>query len=277
MILLTTTSDKIQVVTNAAAAVKCHASYVDYASPSTVTPGKSQPASITSATTTDLVGSPAGSTTRNAKFISVRNDHASVSVLVTIQHTDGTNVTPLWAGTLLPGESVNLNEGTGWQYVDAGGNPKLAASKLDTYLRVQADRTNATTSFADVTDLTVAVKSGKKYVFECHLYHITNATTTGAQFGIGGVAMTEMQIGAISTVTNSATAATMSTGQATAIDTAVVVQTTGAAAVGPTIMSGYFQPSADGTFAIRFASEVAVASGLIVKKGSWLHVREADN
>lgn len=276
MLLLTTTSDKLQVVTDASAAVKVHASWIDNAS-GVISAGRTNTASIASATTTDVVAAPAASTVRNVKFLSARNDHASTSVTVTIQHTDGANAEPVWKGALAAGESVNFNEGQGWQVLDSAGLPKAAATKLDLVLRVTADVTNATTSFADVTGLTCAVVAGKKYAIECHLYHITNATTTGAQFGVGGVAMTEMQIGAISTVTNSATSATMSTGQATAIDTAVVVQTTGAAAVGPTILSGYIQPSASGTFAIRCASEVAVASGLIVKKGSWLRIRECDN
>lgn len=155
--------------------------------------------------------------------------------------------------------------------------PALPSQKLRKILRVTTDVVNATTSFASVTGLTAAVKSGKKYVFTAHLFHVSDATTTGAQFGIGGVAMTAMLAGAISTVTASATAAAMSAGCATAVDTAVIVQTTGSTAVVPTILTGYFTPSADGTFAIRCASEVAVAAGLTVKAGSWLEVFECDN
>lgn len=276
MILLgSSTSWKLQLVTGSAGSIQPALDYVDNAGGS-IAAAPSNVAAIATATTTDLVTG-AASTIRNVKFLSVRNGHASVSNLVTIQRTDGTITTALWQGTLLPSESVNYNEGCGWQYLDANGNPKLAAAKLDQVLRTTADVINATTSFADVSGLTAPVKAGKHYWIEVGLFHITNATTTGAQFGVGGVAMTGMQIGAISTVLNSATAATMSTGQATAIDTAVIVQTTGAAAVGPTIMSGWINPSADGTFAVRCASEVAVAAGLTVKKGSWLKIREFDN
>ena len=35
--------------------------------------------------------------------------------------------------------------------------------------------------------------------------------------------------------------------------------------------------AADGTFAVRCASEVAVAAGLTVKAGSWLRLWETDN
>ena len=276
MILLTSILDKIQVVTGSAASVKVHASWMDSAS-GVITPGRTNPMAIATATTTDVVAAPAAATARNVKWLSARNDHASASTDVTIQHTDGTTSAPLWKGALAAGESVNFNEGQGWQLLDSSGAPKAAATKLDLVLRVTADVINATISFADITGLTCAVVAGKKYAFEAHLYHISNATTTGAQFGVGGVAMTEMQIAAISTVTSSATAAAMSTGQATAIDTAAVVQTTGSVTVAPTILSGYIQPSASGTFAIRGASEVAVAAGLTVKRGSWLRLRECDN
>lgn len=42
-------------------------------------------------------------------------------------------------------------------------------------------------------------------------------------------------------------------------------------------LSGYIQPSANGTFAIRCKSEIAVAAGLTVKAGSWLRIWETDN
>jgi len=57
-----------------------------------------------------------------------------------------------------------------------------------------------------------------------------------------------------------------------------VVETTGPGAVNMlAIISGYIVPSADGTFAVRCASEVAVASGLTIKAGSWLRIWETDN
>jgi len=55
-----------------------------------------------------------------------------------------------------------------------------------------------------------------------------------------------------------------------------VVETTGPGAVNMlAILSGFFNPSADGTFAVRCVSEVAVAGGLVVKAGSWCRVWEA--
>jgi len=276
MILLTSTSDKIQVITGSATTVQVHSSWVDNAA-GTITPGRTNTPTISGAATTDVVASPAASTQRNVKFLSVRNDHASLSNLITIQHTDGTNIEKLWSGTLLAQEEVCFTEAAAWQYLDANGALKPSTGKLDVWLEVVNDIAYSTaTTMADVTGLTVALKSGKKYMFECHLFHISGVTTTGAQFAVNiGAVPTILVAGTYSGVTNSVTAGAFSLGSATARDTALTAQTTGSAAITLTIMSGMIQPSADGTFAIRATAEVAAT--MTVKAGSWLHVRELDN
>lgn len=280
MLLLTSTSDKIRLVTNAAVDVDVHASWVDITgSPAVATPGRTN-SKIVTATTTDIVASPAASTIRNVKQLHIANVHASSSVLVTVNHTDGTNVIKLHEVTLLAGERSSFVEGVGFRVFDVNGVERVTTPKLDAKLRVVSDVVNATTSFADVTGLTQNLLSGKKYAFECHLYHQTNATTTGAQFGVNiGAAPTVLDLCAIQQITSSVTAAAYgSSAMVTARDTAAVVETTGPGAVNMlAILSGFIQPSADGTFAIRCASEVAVASGLTVKAGSWLRIWEVDN
>lgn len=276
MLLLTSTSDKLQVITGSTGTVEVHTSWVDNLS-GAITPGRTNTPTISSATTTDVVAAPGASTQRNVKFISVRNDHATTSNLVQVQHTDGTNVITLWVGTLLAQESINFNEGVGWQYLDASGNPKLAATKLDVWLQVTANVVNATTSFADITGLTAAVVSGKKYMFEAHLGYTNNAASTAAQFAINGPTMTSVTIRAIQNITASVTGAAIATGFATALDTAATLPTTGSTTQVPVILSGMFQPSAAGTVALRVKSTVAVAAGATVVAGSWVHIRELDN
>ena len=113
MLLLTSTSDKLQVITSAATAVGVHASWVDL-NGSTVTPSRSN-TSIAAAATTDVVASPAASTTRNVKFLSVFNDASSGSQTITIRHTDGTTVVDLWQGTVPAQTGVIFDEASGWQ------------------------------------------------------------------------------------------------------------------------------------------------------------------
>lgn len=277
MLLLTSVSDLVTVVTGSAGAIKVHASWVDNTT-TAVTPGRTNTASIASATTTTVVGAPDASTQRNVRKLSIHNDHASISNAITVNHTDGTNVEPLWNGTLLPNETIVLDQEGRWTYYGADGSVKPYTAKLQTMLRVTADVINATTSFADITGLTVALKSGRFYGFHSHLYHISNATTTGAQFGYNiDNAPTTSILGTIDTVTASITASVHSAGVVTARDTAATAQTTGSAGITLAILSGMIQPSADGTFAMRCKSEVAVAAGLTIKAGSWLHIWEFDN
>lgn len=119
MILLTSASDLIQLTTSATAAIAVHADWVDNNS-GTITPGRTNTLT-SSATTQTIVGSPASSTQRNLKTLSLRNNDASVSNTLTIQHTDGTTVAILFKITLAAGETLVWIEGTGWLYYNASG------------------------------------------------------------------------------------------------------------------------------------------------------------
>lgn len=237
-------------------------------------------ASITTATTTTILDCTTSNRRRNVKHVNIRNTHASQAQNLTVLHTDTTNSEDLYKCNLLAGETLVLNESGTWLHYDVDGCLKPANAKLNTTLRVTSDVVNATTSFADVTGLTVALQSGKKYIFESQLFHQTNATTTGAQFGVNiGAAPTSLIIWGSGQITSSVTAATFgSSACVTALDTAAVVETTGPGTNNFChYLTGFIQPSADGTFAIRCKSEVAVASGLTIKAGSWLKMTECDN
>jgi hypothetical protein len=111
MILLTGTSDLVQIVTSAAVTIDVHASWVDN-SASAVTPGRTNTA-ITTATTTTVVGSPASGVQRNLKTLHVCNKHASTPCDVTVRHTDGTTIVELCKVTLVAGAIL--------QYIDKEG------------------------------------------------------------------------------------------------------------------------------------------------------------
>ncbi len=119
MLLLSSTSDVVRVITGAAAAIKVHASYVDNAA-GVITPGRMN-TSITTATTTTVVGSPAASTHRNLKHLNITNTHASQSCNVKVEHFDGTTAVELMGFVLLPGENMVFNEEGRWVHRDAQG------------------------------------------------------------------------------------------------------------------------------------------------------------
>jgi hypothetical protein len=127
MLLLTSTSDVLQVITaSAVAAAAIHASWMDY-SGGTVTPGR-QNLNVSTATTSNAVPSPGASTYRNVKLLSVTNTNASSSNTVTINHTDGTTVVQLWKGVLQPGCTVVLDESGGITVFSSAGLPYAPVS-----------------------------------------------------------------------------------------------------------------------------------------------------
>lgn len=278
MMLLVNTTDKIQVVTDAAVTVDVVASYIDAsnnaAPPVVQDPMGRQLTAISTAATTDVLAAPASNEARNVKEMTVRNKSASTPVGVKVNYNANGTLFEVWGGILNPGDTLEYVQGVGWFVVGAG--------KLISNRRVTADVANATTSFADVTGLTVAVKAGKHYNFEAHLFHIENAATTGARFAVNGPAMTALRLFGLGLYTGSLTAAVMQAQLAdvAALDTAVPGATTASTATPQVvlmILTGWINPSADGTFAIRFQSEVAVAAGVTVKAGSWLQLWETDN
>lgn len=126
MLIVSGTARKLQVVTGSAGSVKVNYSLVRNTGGAVTVP---EPVnfSITTAATTDILASPGSGVQDTANAFTVFNDHASVSNLVTVQHTDGTVAVPLWRGTLLAGESVVLTEEGRWWLHGADGVAKSAS------------------------------------------------------------------------------------------------------------------------------------------------------
>lgn len=270
MILLINTTDKIDLVTDAAVTVDVHVSAMDHTLSTDNVEGLKKNTAISTAATTDILAAPSSGVTRNMKTLNVRNRHATSSVGVTIRYNQNGTIFELHSVILKAGEVLEYIEGVGFFVV-------TSTPKLDIWRRTVSDIIYATAAtFADITDLTVPLLSGKKYLFEANLFHISAVTTTGAFFGVNiGAAPTVLVLAAFEGTTNAVVTGIIALGSATARDTAVIAQTTGSASITLTILSGYIQPSADGTFAMRASAEVA--ANMTVKAGSWLHVRETDN
>lgn len=118
MLLLTSTTDLISAVTSSTAALDVHASYVDI-SGTTVTPDRKNTA-ISTATTTNIVLAPAGSTQRNVKYVSIRNKDASASNTVTVTHT-AAGGTPVELVKVLLLAGYTLTYDAGWFVTDSNG------------------------------------------------------------------------------------------------------------------------------------------------------------
>lgn len=120
MLLLTSTTDKIQLITGVDGAnISVNTSYVDK-DIDTYTPGRTNVVGIVTATTTDIVGSPAADVQRNVKGINIFNV-SGVATQVTIRHTDGTNLADLYSVLLLQGETVEMDDNGNFIHRDNQG------------------------------------------------------------------------------------------------------------------------------------------------------------
>lgn len=182
MLLMTSASDLLRVVTDAAGDIEVHASWTDNVS-GTITPGRTNTASITTATTTTVVAGP-GTGQRNVKHLNCRNNHASQTVLTTVFHTDGTNQEDLMECSLLAGESLVLDQTGKWTHYDSNG----AEYPVGTALATQAEMEAGTSTSVFVTPGRQHFHPGHPKVW-CKAgvtgnmlanYNMTSVTDTGA-------------------------------------------------------------------------------------------------
>lgn len=126
MLLLDSVSDVLQVVTGTGVStITVHVSWVDNAA-GTITPA-SDSLAITTAATTTIVPSPAASTQRNVKNVSITNNNSTTASLVTVQHNDGMQTSDIMGVTLLPGENLIMDETGHWTHHDYQGGDYIYA------------------------------------------------------------------------------------------------------------------------------------------------------
>lgn len=176
MLLLVSTSDKLQVVTGQAVTTDVHASYMDYSSGS-VTPGNKNTA-ITGAATTDVVASPGSGVMRNIRALKIRNKHASSSVDITVQHVNATATVELVKVTLTAGQTL--------QYLDGVGFIIVTTPALNYQIsRVTgSDATTTGQTLVDVTGLSLPLAANRTYKIAAMLTATTSAVTTGIKYGV---------------------------------------------------------------------------------------------
>lgn len=274
MLLLASTSDLLRVITSAAITVDVHASWVDV-NGSTVTPGRANTL-ISTATTTTVVASPASSTYRSVKTLTVRNRHATTAVDVTIIHSDGSNVPELIKVTLSAGDAIHYDEHAGFIVRDAFGRIKTienqstiaAVNALNTVV-LTADQTNnngTANTMQDVTGLSFSVTANERYWFYFCIFYTAAATTTGSRWSINGPASPTLLA---YTSNYTLTATTQTVNYSSAYDAPAASNASSLSVGNIACIEGHIQPSGNGTVIARFASEV-LSSAIIAKEGSFL-------
>ena len=121
--LILTPTDILRLITGSAADIEVYCSFVDAPYPATpssaMSPERTAPLSITTATTTTIVPAPAASTRRNVKYINVTNNHANQACQVGVELFDGSGFVELREVTLLPGENLAMTDDAEWHHRDA--------------------------------------------------------------------------------------------------------------------------------------------------------------
>lgn len=276
MLLLASTSDLLRVITGQAITTDVHASFVDL-NGSTVTPGRTN-TPISTATTTTVVASPASSTYRTVKTLSIRNRHASSAVDVTVVHTDGTNAMELVKVTLSAGDALHYDEANGFTCRDNLGRIKsrsdgLVAAAVNTLNTVvlASDQTNnngTANTMQDVTGLSFSVNANETYWFFFAIQFTSAATTTGSRWAINGPASpTALRYRSEYSLT--ATTQTINEGVNAYDSPAASNASSAATAANYATIEGFITPSTGGTVIARFASEV-LSSAIVAKAGSLL-------
>jgi len=119
MILLCEITAILEVTTGGPQATAVQASWVD-ADGSTITPN-SLNTLIAAAGTTTVIGSPAASTQRNVKFLSLQNTDPTVTNQITVTHFDGTTAVPVANVSLPAGHTLYYEDASGWYVTDGFG------------------------------------------------------------------------------------------------------------------------------------------------------------
>jgi hypothetical protein len=117
MILLTATTESLELVTGSALSTDWTVAYADHTT-TAFTPGSGQ-GNVATAATTSIVAAPAASTQRQVKLITVRNRDGTGSQVVSIQkNPTGTAIRLTPDVTLLPGEVLEYLDGQGFRVLD---------------------------------------------------------------------------------------------------------------------------------------------------------------
>ncbi len=118
MILLTSTTDKLSVITDFSGNVKSSIMYIDRdQSSGTVGLADRQLTNITTAATTDILAAPGASTTRKVKELRLWNANTAFPMDVTLQYNANGTLYQYISSRLMPGDALTYAENIGFKLV----------------------------------------------------------------------------------------------------------------------------------------------------------------
>jgi hypothetical protein len=281
--LLADTNDKIDLVTSAAVTVDVVATFEDQSSTTTMLAGVGgkKVTAISTATTTDIVSSPAANVIRKVKYVTIRNRASATPVDVTVRFNDNATIYEMHKVTLQAGDCLQYAEGLGFYVIAASSSPQVRTSKLG------SDQSNSTTTPTELTGMSLTTGVGT-FAFQYSILYQAAATTTGVRFSVNHTGTVTALVANVSFVSSDTTAtATQLAGasQAVTASTGGLLEAFSARAKSTagwgttvsvdaansdmlTIIDGLMIVTADGDIELWHGSEVAAAS--TVKAGTSL-------
>jgi hypothetical protein len=281
MIILTNTTDKIQVklgTTVTTTQLRCFASYRDTTTTS-ISPLRNV-LNTNNTTNVDLVGSPASSTQRIVDYISIYNSDTG-NETVTISFNDNGTLYELFVATLASGEKIEYQEGLGFKVMsNAGsvktsvnqGNNTLSSSMTSVVLGSDVINNNAVANtIQDVTGLSFPVNSGQRYYFKFIINYSSAAAANGSRWSINGPSFSDLSYTSAYALT--VTTQSLNHGVNTYDTPAGANATTPSLTGNISIIEGFLTASASGTVIARFASELA-NTAITAKAGSVVYYQQ---
>ena len=279
MIILTQTTDKIQVKLSGAVSTNqlhCYSVFRDTTTTG-ITPSRN--VVLTNNTTAvDLVGSPSSSTQRNVEYLNVYNADTS-SATVTFLFNDNGTTYEINVATLLPGEKVEYQSGIGFKVLDCFGSNKisieyqpipLTSGFTTVILGTDYTNSNATlNTLEDITGYSFPVTSGKTYWFRFQFLVTAALATTGHRVTINGPTTSDLSYYTLLIASTSSAGGYWSATYKLPSTTTATTPLTG----GMGYLEGIATFSANGTLIGRVASEVA-GSGVTIKAGSVIYYKQ---
>jgi hypothetical protein len=196
MIILTNTTDTVQVILSqsvAANQMQCYVSFRDTTS-TTITPG-SRVVNTNNTTAVDIVQAPGSLTQRIVDFISIQNIDTSQND-VTIRFNDNSTTYILFKTRLNIGDKIEYHDGKGFKVINSAGG-QVAYKINDTvpsnlnrstiYLPQDVNVTTSGTTFVSqltIPGLEFPIIAQKWYAVTCNVIYDINATTIGARIGV---------------------------------------------------------------------------------------------
>ena len=186
MIILSSTTDSLQVVLGAAITtnqLRCYVAYRDTTS-TTIAPNRAV-TNTNSTTPVTLLSAPSASAQKVVDYISIYNAD-TVSATVTLYINSSSTTYKLTEVVLATGEKLEFQEGHGFRTLTADGSLKVgdnqgvaAISNTVNVVSISSNVTTTASTYSNITGLQFAVNAGETYWFKFSLFYTMSAATRG--------------------------------------------------------------------------------------------------